>query len=199
MSRDAGVYGWSVGGHVASSNDSSGDGGDATLIFGTHYAGTSVAGGDGQFTWDHSRYSQWCDLDETGVLTVDYDNREGVDLLVQIAGYSKQGAEASDKTWTYSRTDEVGDYQFRTSTDLADDGSDEEATVTMRNRWIPGTGGRSDAMVTGGGFRDQTWTWSQCWDARGRLTWEGDDLGLIEESGNAADCVYGDVAEVDRI
>lgn len=192
MSREFGVYSWSVLGHPA-------DGDDATVLYGTHYAGTSVAGGDGTFVWDQSRWAGWCGESATGLLTVDYDNREGVDLLVAVDDWSAAGVDPASWTYAYTRTPELGDFQYRTVTDLADDGSDELATVTVRDRWVPTEGGRSDAAVTGGGFGGQTWRWSQCWGPTGRITYQEDSLELLDQVGDLDDCVYPDAAEVDRL
>lgn len=185
MSRDHGVYDWSVSGRQSDA--------EQVFLYGTHYTGTSVRKGDGQFVFDHGRWSAWCGTGESGVLTVDYDNREGVDLVVAM-----EEVEPS-VTYALRRTGGEGDFQYRHVGDIEGDGSDESATVSVRNRWVPGTGGRSDAVVTGGGFGEAQWRWSQCWDARGALTWEGESLGLFEESGDPASCVYDDVATVDRI
>lgn len=191
MSREFGVYQWSVLGHPT-------EGDDGTVLYGTHFSGETVVGGDGSFVWDHGRWASWCGLDESGLVTVDYDNRDGVDLLVLVEHLSLDGAEPTDWTYAYTRTDTLGDFQYRTVSDLAEDGSDELATVTVRDRWIPGTGGRSDAQVTGGGFGDTLWQWSQCWGATGRLTFQTDSLALTETVGNEADCVF-EAAEVDRL
>lgn len=192
MSREFGVYGWSVLGNP-------GEGDDATVLYGTHYAGTSVAGGDGTFVWDHSRWASWCGADETGLVAVDYDNRDGVDLLVQVDDWSRDGEAPTDWTYAYRRTAELGDFQYRTVGDLEADGSDELATVTVRDRWVPGVGGRSDALVTGGGFGAETWRWSQCWGPTGRLLYQDDSLGLVDALGEAEACLYTDVGVADRI
>ena len=192
IARTSGVYDWSVSGHAAGEDE-------AIVLYGTHYAGTTVAGGDGRFVWDHSRWAAWCGDTATGLMTVDYDNREGVDLIVNLDDWSTDGSVPRAWTYSYARTDDAGDFQFRTETDLADDGSDDVATVTVRDRWIPGDSGRSDATVTGGGFGDATWRWSQCWDGHGRLTWQEDSLNLLPAEGDAAECPFAESAEVDRI
>ncbi len=192
MSRENGVYGWSVLGHPAA-------GEDATVLYGTHYAGTTVAGGDGTFVWDQGRWAEWCGTSETGLMTVDYDNREGVDLFVVVEDWSTEGEAPTDWAYAYRRTSDLGDFQYRTVTDLEADGSDALATVSVRDRWVPRQGGRSDAWVTGGGFGATTWTWSQCWGPTGRLVWQGDSQDLLEAVGDAADCLYSDAAEVDRL
>ncbi len=192
MSRASDVYDWSFSGRQSGDEE-------VTFLYGTHYAGSTVASGDGQFTYDHGQLGEWCDSGEAGVLTVDYDNREGIDLVVVVDDYTGGATEDLSFTYALRKTAEEGDFQYRYIGDIEDDGSTDDATVEVRTRWVPGTGGRSDAFVTGGGFAEREWRWSQCWDALGRLTWEGESLGLFEESGDASACVYGDVVEVDRI
>lgn len=192
MTRDVGVYDWSFSGHVANEDES-------TVFYGRHYAGDTVAGGDGSFVWDHSRYASWCGLDESGILQVDYDNREGIDLIVAIQDYSANGIVHPDRTYAYRRTAELGDFQFRTDADLEWDESDELASVTVRDRWVPGSGGRSDAVVTGGGLGEQELVWTQCWDAGGQLTYSADNLGITPEIGAEGGCSLSEVGRVDRI
>ncbi len=192
MSRSVGVYDWSVSGHTAAADD-------AVLLYGTHFAGTSVAAGDGRFVWDHTRWNEWCAGAETGLVAVEYDNRDGVDLVVAVDGWTTTTGDVEDWTYAYRRTETAGDFQYRTVTDLEGDGSDELATVAVRDRWIPGEGGRSDATVTGGGFGEEPWLWSQCWGATGRLLWQEDSRGLTEQVGVAEACAFSDFAAVDRI
>ena len=192
MTRDVGVFDWSFSGHTAGDDE-------ATVFYGRHYAGDTIEGGDGSFVWDHSRYAGWCDIDEAGTLTAEYDNRDGIDLVVWITGYSQGGAAVPDRAYAYSRTDQAGDFQFRTQTDLDWDESRELASVTVRDRWVPGSGGRSDAVVTGGGLGDSELVWSQCWDAGGFLTYSGDNLGLLEQLGDPATCMFADEGHLDRI
>lgn len=192
MARDVGVYDWSFSGRTAGEDES-------TLFYGRHYTGDTVAAGDGSFVWNHSRYADWCGLDESGSLTVDYDNREGIDLVVAIEGYSAGGVAVPDRSYAYLRTAELGDFQFRTDADLDWDESAELASVTVRDRWIPGAGGRSDAVVTGGGLGEQELVWSQCWDAGGLLRYSADNLGITPEVGMLADCPLAEVGRVDRI
>ncbi|GDX79688.1 hypothetical protein LBMAG42_14990 [Deltaproteobacteria bacterium] len=192
MSRSAGVYDWSVSGHAAGTED-------AVLLYGTHFAGTSVAAGDGRFVWDHSRWNEWCAGTETGLVEVAYDNRDGVDLVVGVNGWTTTSGDVEDWTYAYRRTGSLGDFQYRTVTDLEGDGSEELANVAVRDRWIPGEGGRSDATVTGGAFGEDPWVWSQCWGPTGRLLWQEDSLAITEQVGVAAACAFTDVAGVDRI
>jgi hypothetical protein len=172
--------------------------GSADFLAGTHYAGSTVAAGDGTFRWNHAAWGAFCDLDTAGAFTVDYDNRDGVDLLVDIEGLRTDGPDVWDADYAY-RFVEDGDFQYRTTFDLADDGSDEPALVTVRTRWMPGTGGRSDATLTGGGLGTRVMAWSQCWGADLTLVYQHDDLGITEDVGDVTACVYSDFAVVDRI
>lgn len=192
MTRDVGVYDWSFSGHTAGADES-------TVFYGRHYAGDTVLGGDGTFVWDHSRYAEWCGLDESGTVSVDYDNREGIDVTVGIEGYSADGVGYPDRAYAYRRSPELGDFQFRTDADLDWDESDELASVTVRDRWVPENGGRSDAVVTGGGLGEDELVWSQCWDAGGGLSYNGDNLGITQEVGTIDACGFADVGRVDRI
>lgn len=191
MSREASVYDWSAVGHQA------GEEADSTVLYGTHFGGASVAAGDGVFVWDHSRWSSWCGADEGGVVSVAYDNREGVDLVVSLEGFYRAGEAPSDRAYAYRRTEDEGDFEYRTVADLDDSGS--AADVEVRDRWVPGVGGRSDARVSGGRFGDEVWEWSQCWGASGALVYEVDNLGFVEESGSVADCAFDEAAGLERI
>lgn len=191
MIREASVYDWSVVGHQA------GEEADSTVLYGTHFGGSTVEAGDGVFVWDHTRWSSWCGVDEGGLVSVQYDNRDGVDLLVALDDFYREGEAPADRGYAYRRTPELGDFEYRTEADL--DGSGEAASVEVRDRWEPGVGGRSDARVTGGRFGDETWEWSQCWGATGALVYEVDNLGVVDEAGSAADCVFADAAGLERI
>jgi hypothetical protein len=193
MSRDVTVYAWSAVGHQA------GDEPDATVLYGTHYAGVSVAEGDGRFVWDHSRWSSWCGRDEGGLVTVEYDSREGVDLLVSLDDFHLEGEAPHAARYAYARTDELGDFEYRT--EQAFDVGDGEATfsVAVRTRWVPGIGGRSDAVITGEALEDREWRWSQCWLGAGRLVYEVDNVGIVDEAGEVGECVFETAAEVERV
>lgn len=191
MSREAAVYDWSVVGHQA------GEETDGTVLYGTHFGGASVKAGDGVFVWDHSRWSAWCGADEGGIVSVAYDNREGVDLLVSLEDFFRSGEAPADRDYAYRHTDAEGDFEYRTEADLDDSGT--PANVEVRDRWVPGVGGRSDAQVSGGRFGDEVWVWSQCWGATGALVYEVDNLGLVEEAGAGSECVYAEAAGLERI
>jgi hypothetical protein len=171
--------------------------GQTSLPFmsGSHYAGVSVAEGDGAFTWDQSLVSQWTGGTMAGTLTVDYDNRSGTDLLVDIADYSVGGSSPYDARYRYVVKDGVGDFQYRTVADVG--WNDDPSTVEVRTRWVEGEGGRSDAKVTGATGR--IFTWSQCWDATKALVYQEDTGGLNPDVGAESACLYPEAAVVDGL
>lgn len=169
------------------------------FLAGTHFAGRSVSDGDGSFTWDHAAYGAFCAVDTAGRLEVDYDNRVGVDLLVDLDALRTEGPDVWDAAYAYRYVDGEGDFQYRTSYDLPDDGTDEPATVSVRTRWAEDGGGRADAVLTGGGLADRTMEWTQCWGADLDLTYQHDSLGVTPDEGDAAACRFGDFATVDRL
>lgn len=182
-----GLFAWEIGGVP--------DGGaEITWVTGTHYAGDSVADGDGAFTWDIGAEAAMIGDPSTGVLSVDYDNREGVDLVLDLADWSDGTTTPVDADYAYRLLDGVGDFQYRTWDDLTGDATLEELEV--RSRWIVGDGGRSDATVDA---TRASWSASQCWTPSGELTFQEDDAGYWEALGEATDCVFPDFAEVDRL
>ena len=173
--------------------------GSADFLTGTHYAGSSVAAGDGQFTWDHARYGAFCGEESAGRLIVDYDNREGVDLLVTLDALQSGTQDIWDADYAYRYADESGDFQYLTTYDIEDDDTDELATVAVRTRWSRTLGGRSDAVLTGGALEDRIVQWTQCWGADLGMTYQHDSYALTEDLGDASACLYADFAEVDRL
>jgi hypothetical protein len=192
MSREASVYDWSLVGHRA------GGEADATVLYGTHFGAAPVEAGDGAVVWDHGRWSEWCGVDEQGLVALAYDSREGVDLLGSVTGYSREGSAPVDRMFAYTRTTDSADFEFRLEADLVAAGGEAAPAVAVRDRWLAGVGGRSDAVVTGGSGGGDSWRWSQCWDLGGLLVYEVGDSGNIEESGSAADCAFQDFAELER-
>lgn len=188
----AGLYQWSI--------DASADGQGAVVAVGTHYAGDTVAAGDGAFTWHIGDYAALLGDPSTGTLVVDYDNREGVDLVLDLQAWSDGSADPVDQQYAFRRVDGQGDFQYRTPWDPPGDAVDELATVEVRSRWIQGVGGRSDAKITGGGL-GISFKWSQCWDAGGSMTWQWTypRAEALPELGDEASCPFADFAEVDRI
>lgn len=188
-----GVYAWAIDLRDADE--------EATVAWGTHYAGDTVADGDGAFTWDIGTHARLIGGASTGVLEVDYDNRDGVDLLLHLGGWSETGEDPIDQDYGFRRADGQTDFQYRTDWDLPGDAADELSTVQVRSRWADGQGGRSDAQLSGGSMGSTLWRLSQCWSPGGALTFQA-DTPTIEAwplFGDEADCPFSDFAEVDRI
>lgn len=192
MSRQGDRYVWGLTGDK--------DGEDpVTFTEGTHYAGETVATGDGAFHYDITTVGEWFGEDVVGSLDVDYDLRDGRDLLVAVNDAAENGAEPASYTYAYRFIDGEGDFQFRTQSNLDWDGSEKLADVTVRTRWIKGVGGRSDATVTGGGLGAATLLWSQCWADDLTLTYEHDNAGYTDDVGAESACAYPERADIDRI
>lgn len=172
--------------------------GDETVpyIDGRHYAGDTVAAGDGQFSWSYDEVAPMVGSGAQGRVTVDYDNRDGIDFLVDLDGVSDGGGDPVTARYAY-QLGETGDFQYATLYDLDSDGDFEDASI--RTRWVPGGGGRADFVATGGSLGELVERWTQCWDTSLALVYEGDTYGWVEDSGDEADCAFGSFAEVDRI
>lgn len=189
----AGRFDWGV--------DAAADGEQLPYIAGTHYAGDSVAAGDGSFTWTFDEVAARAGDDARGAVSVDYDNRDGVDLLVHLEGVGDGTAAPLTADYAYRNISGEADFQYAWSADLGTpDGLLEDASI--RTRWVVGEGGRADAVVTGGTLADLGGLeerWTQCWGSRGTLTHESDTLGFVETVGEESDCRFPSFAEVDRL
>ena len=184
----SGAFDWSFEGQPSGSEKEA-------FLSGTHYAGMSVQQGDGNFVWQQSRVAGWTSDTMTGTLTVDYDNRSGIDLLVDIDDYSYLGSQPADSRYRYVEKEGEGDWQYRTAASVGWD--DDPSTVEVRTRWIVGQGGRSDARVIGSSGRE--FNWSQCWNMLNVLTYQHDDANVNPDLGAATDCLYLEAAGVDGI
>ncbi len=184
-----GRFDWGVDAVTASSR--------VPYLTGTHYAGPSVAAGDGAYTWSFDEVAALLGDSTRGTLTVDYDNRVGVDLLVDIVGVTDGIEPPLTARYAYSLVAGEGDFQYDTSGDLDEDGVAEDYSI--RTRWVVGGGGRADAVVTGGSLGATVERWSQCWDGAVDLVYEADDLGWFAGSGDESACLYPAFAVVDRI
>lgn len=169
---------------------------DVIFLSGTHQAGETVSAGLGDFVWDYGATAALQGEVGAGVLTVVYDNREGVDLLVDIGDWNQPGVFTGDFGYAYRLVGGAGDFQYVTSE--VPEWSAEVAFYSVRTRWIVGQGGRSDAVVTGGGLAEPL-EWVQCWAASGAGVYDYDTLGVTEPYGDQADCVHSDFARVDRL
>ena len=150
---------------------------------GTHYAGETIALGDGSLTW----YA-WENTSSTGTLDLSYDLRDGLEIAVDVDNVTFD--ETSPQTFdTTLRHDEgIGDMEFFALWNIDDAGRTE--CLKQRSLWDETGAGRSDASVYGGDLEDTVFDLHQCWDAEGVLTAQWDSLGWEEEIGNPeVDCV----------
>lgn len=173
------------------------DGDGSVFLAGTHYAGETVRSGDGQFVWDLTQVAAWEGSAYRGTLTVDYDNRSGVDLLVQVDDFSDGVVEPYGWVSAYRRVNDEGDFEFVYQADLDEDGLYED--VAIRTRWWVGGDGRADAVVGGGSLGAVEVRWSQCWDEDHALSYQSDDADYFEAYGAESACPYDDFAEVERL
>jgi hypothetical protein len=171
---------------------------EARLLEGVHFAGETVAQGDGQFTWTLDDTEAMLGEPARGTLVVDYDNRAGVDLLVDIDGWTDGSADPLDARYAYLDDGDQGDFQYATQADLGSDGGDPE-TVQVRTRWLADKSGRADAVITGGALGSLTAEWSQCWDSTLSLTYQDDTFHWFDASGTEDACVFDTFATVDRL
>ena len=169
-----------------------------TYLFGTHYAGDSVAAGDGEFSWLLGDSAEMLGGSATGELIVDYDNRDGIDLLVDIVGVSDGFGPPLTARYAFRLVEGEKDFQYTYQADVVGtDGVLED--LAIRSRWDGSVGGRADVLVSGGTLEADVERWTQCWDDAPALTYEGDERGWFPSTGDESACVYPTFAEVDRI
>ncbi len=185
----AGRFDWGV--------DASSSATTVPYMAGTHYAGDTVAAGDGAFTWSFDELAIVAGGPARGTLAVDYDNRAGIDLLVDIDGVTAGVEPPLTARYAFRLVEGEGDFQYTFSGDTDGDGLAEDYSI--RTRWIEGVGGRSDAIVTGGSLGPYVERWSQCWNGAVDLVYEVDSLGLRIPVGEESACVYAEFGEVDRL
>jgi hypothetical protein len=124
---------------------------------------------------------------------VDYDNRDGLDLVVEIDGFKKPGEDPVDATYTYTVQDGLGDFQYRT--DIVIDA--QPVNMAVRTRFVVQGVGRADAIFTlENGVQVQ---WTQCWDQDLNLIYQWDDADIWQPVGTESACAWTDFAVVDRI
>ena len=116
---------------------------------GSHYAGKTVATGDGTFRWDETARSEENGGTAAGQLEVAYDSREGADLLIREERWTPDPAvlDPTEATFAWSVSIALGDFQFRSSLALP---NAEVVDALVHTRWIENVGGRSDTWLTGG-------------------------------------------------
>ncbi|MFH1464920.1 MAG: hypothetical protein ABIO70_11100 [Pseudomonadota bacterium] len=157
---------------------------------GTHFAGATVATGDGHLTADIAALASYLDEAREGFVTCTYDFREGTGFDIDLAGY-RAGAdeEPVDAHYRYRRDPGgAGDFQYGLDADIIA-GSDLERS-SVRERWIAGGAMRADLRLEGGDLGEVIYTLSQCWDDAGVLVYQADSLGLVEPLGVAWACAF---------
>lgn len=199
--RTWGAYDWSGTDLTASAERTGGarydwvfDANGTGFTTGTHYAGPTVATGDGTFLWDQTALSEQAGGGARGRASVTYENREGVDLIVTFDDWTLDDelADPADATLAYTLAVGSGDFQFRAQVDLAG----ETAPAQVRTRWVENVGGRTDAQVSLEAGDD---TWTQCWNTDGTLVYAADTLTLVDPVGVDASCALHGVELPDRI
>ncbi len=201
--RTWGAYDWS-GSDLTASMDRTGgtrydwavESNGAGFAAGTHYAGLTVAAGDGTFAWDQTSLSEQTGETSAGRVDVAYENRDGVDLVVVVDDWTpdSDATDPTDAAFAYTLVTGSGDFQFSTTLDLGDEVG---APAVVRARWVENVGGRADALVSlGTGLED---TWTECWDNDGALIYETDSLEKVEPVGLDAACAVHGVELPDRI
>lgn len=195
MSRDLGVYDWSLSAHMDAASE-------ATLLYGRHFAGESVEAGDGSFVWDHGRYAESCDLDEKSTVTVTYDRREGDRRVWAVRDRAEGVLSLPDRDYAYVVGENEAEFQFRAETTWAST----PATAEVRVRWTAVGSGRADAEIAVEDGMD--FVMSECWNGDGFLifgtstestgTESTDTESTGTEYGVEADCAYPTFASIDQ-
>ena len=167
------------------------EGGDwIPYLSGVHYAGTTVAEGDGEFTADFSAIADLMGYDPRGSLVVDYDNRDGAAFLVEILQFQADAQASPFDASYWNRTDPTGsgDFEYLTWADVNGGGVSE--ALQVRSRWTPENALRSDARIVEGDLGISEFTASQCWDDATTLTYQADSLDWFEAVGSESACAF---------
>ncbi len=197
MTREGrGAYDWSFGiGETGSDVHT-------TFFYGSHFAGDSVAEGDGAFVWDYDALASVVDTVWTGALIVDYDHRVAKELLVDLdAVRSSAEDDTVDGQYWYWFDGTAGDFEFRTAIDVFEGEEPLDELLEVRSRWTAGEPGRGDGVWSGGNLETELGlevTATQCWDAVGSATYEFDTL-TGAGTGDVSACPFDDFATVTHI
>jgi hypothetical protein len=162
----------------------------AVGVAGTHWAGTSVADGDGDFEAHAGTVAEFLGGGAEGSVAVDYDNREGIDLAVTFDDF-RTGSTDAPLDASYDYIEDLagnGDFQFESDLDVVEGEALEH--VGARSRWDAGGALRVDARVGEGDLGGTAVTLSQCWSPEGALVYQGDDAGVFDPVGNEGECVF---------
>ena len=157
---------------------------------GTHFAGATVAAGDGNLTADLGVLAAHLGEDREGVVRCTYDLREGTGFDIGLEGFRETAGQAPlDAHYRYQRDpDGAGDFQYGFDVDLVTGAQLERSSV--RERWLTDASLRADLQVEGGDLGETAYTLSQCWDAAGVLIYQADSGGLVEPIGVSWDCAF---------
>jgi len=160
---------------------------------GTHYVGATVAEGDGSFYADIGLLAEALGQERQGMVTVEYDLRDGTRLLLDLEGYHELSDDVPLNAHYLYQTGQSGaaDFQYGIQAELSEGESLEQ--VAVRTRWKANTAMRADSRMYGGDLGSRELTISQCWDASGVLVFQTDSWQLLEPLGSEADCAYGKV------
>jgi len=157
---------------------------------GTHYVGATVAEGDGSFYADIGMLAEALGQERQGMVTVEYDLREGTSLLLDIEGYRELADDVPlNAHYLYQAgLSGAADFQYGIHAELS--GGETLEKVAVRTRWKASTAMRVDSRMYGGDLGSQELTISQCWDSSGVLVFQTDSWELLEPLGSAAHCAY---------
>jgi len=197
MTREGrGTYDWTFG------IGETGSGDQTSFFFGNHFAGDSVAAGDGAFVWDYDALASVVETDWSGAYVVDYDHRVAKELLVDVDEIrDAAGGDIVDGQYWYWFDGEAGDFELRTTIDAFEGAETLDESLEIRSRWMAGEAGRSDGILSGGNLEadlDLDMTLTQCWDFTGSASYETQSL-TGSETGDATACPFDDFATVSHI
>ncbi len=179
-----GYYEWSF--QIASTT-----GGPWTAFFtGAHLGGETVEQGVGEFLEDITAFALVESTSDRGTVDVQYDNRDGVQLAVQIEDLEVDDLSqvVSALYWYQQDQEGTGEFEFQTWADLDGAGLDENTEV--KTRWSSDQAVRSDASLSAGDLGQTEILISQCWNQDHELVYQWDSAGILEFLGDEADCPY---------
>ena len=129
--------------------------------------------------------------DITGEMAVDYEILEtGAAATVYFGDISEDGAIPADGGYYFEHERGVGGMMdVAVESDVSDPANGVLETVILRSRWAGGSGGRTDAYVTGGDLGALTYTETECWDAGHGVVFHENNYELTRE-GDEADCAF---------
>jgi hypothetical protein len=159
---------------------------------GTHYAGATVAEGDGSFEADLGLLAAALDGEREGSLRMSYDHRDGTSLRLALDGYRALAKEPLlDARFGYDTYASGGaDFQYSLESETLLEGPLRER-AGVRSRWNAEGALRADSLLSGGELGDEEYSLSQCFDEAGVLVYQGDSHAVVEPIGAEWDCAWG--------